>query len=161
MWTENHSLHHTLRTAITRLQEKIKTATAINQEGSMNNITIVGNIGQEPELRYTQAGKAVLSFSVGTSMLKGADKTKETTWHDCIAFGEEAENIAASCKKGTRVIVVGRIEKTSYEKDGKKNYRVQIVANEVGVSIKYDTATSERSTQPSKATVQYGPEEPF
>ena len=161
MWTKHHSLHNTLRTAVALLQEKSKQAPATNQEGTMNNIHIVGNIGQEPELRFSQAGKAVLSFSVGTTMLKGADKEKETTWHDCVAFGPEAENIAASCPKGTRVIVIGRLEKTSYEKDGKKNYRVQIIANEVGVSVKYDVAVSERGTQPAKGTVQYGTDEPF
>jgi single-strand DNA-binding protein len=161
MWTKSNSLHHTLRTAVTHLQEKSKQATATNQEGTMNNITIVGNIGKDPEMRFTQAGKAVVSFSVGTTHLKGADKEKETTWHDCIAFGTEGENIAASCPKGTRVVVVGRLEKTSHEKDGKKNYRVQVVANEVAVSIKYDVATIDKGGQPAQGQVQYGTEEPF
>lgn len=112
----------------------------------MNQATIVGNVGQEPELRFTPQGKAVINFSVGTTHLKGADKTKETTWHDCVAFGTEAENIAASFHKGSRVVIIGRLEKSSYDKNGTKMYRYQMIVNEAALSIKYDTATAEKTT---------------
>lgn len=129
----------------------------------MNNMTIVGNLGQEPELRFTQAGKAVISFSVGTTHLKGADKQKETTWHECVAFGEEAENIAASFHKGSRVIVIGRLERTSYEKNGQKQHRTQIVVNEAALSVRYDPATSEKGerTPQTNTAPQYGDDAPF
>jgi single-strand DNA-binding protein len=165
LWTKDHALHQTLSAAFTLLQEKSKQTTTFNTEGTtMNQATIIGNIGKDPELRFTPQGKAIANFSVGTTHLKGVDKEKETTWHDCVAFGTEAENIAASFHKGDRVIVVGRLEKSSYEKNGQKVYRFQMIVNEAGLSIKYDVAVKEKGapTQAKNASApNYGDEEPF
>jgi len=166
LWTKDHALHHTLSTAITLLQEKSKQTTTFNNEGTtMNQSTVIGNLGKDPELRFTPQGKAIANFSVGTTHLKGADKNKETTWHDCVAFGTEAENIAASFHKGDRVVIVGRLEKSSYEKNGEKVYRYQVIVNEAALSIKYDVAVKEKGgTAPAKTATapDYGDDEqPF
>lgn len=103
----------------------------------MNNLTIVGRIGRDPELRFTQDGKAVASFSVATE--HGRDDNKKTAWHNVVAFGSLAENICRSVKKGTRVICSGRLDVSEYEtKDGEKKKKHELVADAVGVELRFD-----------------------
>lgn len=106
----------------------------------MNEITVVGKIGQAPELRFTNNGMAVCNFSVATN--RKVKDEKETTWHDCIAFDKLAEHIAGSTNKGNEVIVVGRLEKRKYEKkDGTKAEKVQIVVENCGLSLRWECAS--------------------
>jgi tRNA-dihydrouridine synthase B len=79
----------------------------------MNQITIIGNIGKDPELAFNSAGYPVCKFPVGTSYKKKTGE-QETTWHNVVVFGEMGEHCAESLVKGTRVIVIGRPEKGSY-----------------------------------------------
>jgi single-strand DNA-binding protein len=103
----------------------------------MNHITIHGNVGGEPELRYTQGGMAVIEFSVADTY--GKEDKKKTTWHNVIAFGQIAENFAASAAKGNSVIVSGRYEVEEYtKKDGTKGKSVKVVADEIGMSLRWD-----------------------
>ena len=82
-----------------------------------NHITINGKVGQEPELRYTQGGMAVLTFSVADTY--GKDDKKKTTWHNVTVFSKLAENVANTIAKGSTVIVVGRYEQDEFtKKDG-------------------------------------------
>lgn len=102
-----------------------------------NQITVTGRIGQEPELRYTPNGKAVIEFSLADTY--GKDDNKKTTWHNCTAFGQMAENIAASVRKGKTVIVVGRLEQNEYtKKDGTKGKSVKLIVDECGPSLRFD-----------------------
>lgn len=102
----------------------------------MNNITVTGNVGRDPELKYTAGGMAVLKFSVADT--RGKDDKKQTSWHDIVVFGEQAESVAAQVSKGTRVIVAGRIQVDTYEKkDGTKGKKVEVVADEIGVSVRF------------------------
>lgn len=102
----------------------------------MNNITVTGNVGRDPELKYTAGNMAVLKFSVADT--RGKDDKKQTSWHDVVVFGEQAESVASNVSKGTRVIVTGRIQVDNYEKkDGTKGKKVEIVADEIGVSVRY------------------------
>lgn len=106
----------------------------------MNEITVVGKVGQTPELRFTNNGMAVCNFSVATN--RKVKDEKETTWHDCIAFDKLAEHIAGSANKGNEVIVVGRLEKRKYDKkDGTKAEKVQIVVENCGLSLRWDCAS--------------------
>lgn len=101
-----------------------------------NNITVHGNIGSEPELRYTQAGMAVLEFSVADTY--GRDDKKKTTWHNVVCFGQLAENVAGSAEKGSNVIVMGRFEQDEYtKKDGTKGKVTKVIADEVGMSCRW------------------------
>jgi len=102
----------------------------------MNNITVTGNVGRDPELKYTAGNMAVLKFSVADT--RGKDDKKHTSWHDVVVFGEQAETAANQLSKGSRVIVTGRIQIDNYEKkDGTKAKKVEILADEIGVSIRY------------------------
>lgn len=103
----------------------------------MNHITIHGNVGSEPELRYSQSGMALVEFSVADTY--GKDEKKKTTWHNVVAFGSMAENFAASVTKGNSVIVSGRYEVEEYtKKDGTKGKSVKVVADEIGMSLRWD-----------------------
>lgn len=114
----------------------------------MNNTTIIGNIGKPPELRYTNSKMAVAEFSVATT--RGKDDKKQTTWHTITAFGKTAENAAASLQKGNRVIVIGRIDITTSEKDGQKKTYTKIVADNIGLDLTYDAAYVDKSADTMK-----------
>jgi len=102
-----------------------------------NQISIHGNIGQEPDLRYTPSGMAVVEFSLGDSY--GKDEKKKTTWHNVVAFGALAENFAGSAAKGNSVVVVGRYEAEEYtKKDGTKGKSIKVVADEIGMSVRWN-----------------------
>lgn len=103
-----------------------------------NHITINGKVGQEPELRYTQGGMAVLTFSVADTY--GKDDKKKTTWHNVTVFSKLAENVANTIGKGSTVIVVGRYEQDEFtKKDGTKGKSIKLIADEVGASCRWNS----------------------
>lgn len=102
-----------------------------------NHITIAGKVGQDPELRYTPGGMAVLTFSVADTY--GKDEKKKTTWHNVTVFNKLAENTANTISKGSTVIIVGRYEQDEFtKKDGTKGKSLKLVADEVGVSCRWN-----------------------
>lgn len=101
-----------------------------------NHITIHGNVSQDPELRVTPKGMNVLSFNVADSY--GKDDKKKTTFHSVTVFGQLAENVASSIKRGDSVIVSGRVEVDEYQKkDGTKGKSIKVIADEVGFSMRW------------------------
>ena len=107
----------------------------------MNHLTIVGRVGRDPEIRFTNDGKAVATFSVATDY--GRDDNKKTSWHNVCAFGSLAENICKSVSKGTRVIVSGRLDVSDYEtKDGEKKKKHELVADAVGLELRFESVES-------------------
>lgn len=127
----------------------------------MNNITVIGNVGKDPELRYTSNGKAVVTFGVADT--RGKDDQKETQWHNVVCFEQQAENVAAQVTKGSRVIVIGRLNKVSFVgKDGTKKEKVEIVADEVCLSIRFGPRSEPRQSEgPSIVQSTFADEEPF
>lgn len=111
-----------------------------------NHITITGKLGQEPELKYSQAGKAVVTFTVADNY--GKDEKKKTTWHNVIAFGSLAEHFASTCTKGDTVIVSGRLEQDEFTKtDGTKVKSMKIYADDLGVSLFWNTWIKDQTNQ--------------
>lgn len=102
------------------------------------NVTVVGNITRDPELRFTASGLAVCGFGVAVNRKRGEEET--TSFFDVSSFGDLAEHVA-ELPKGCRVIVVGRLEQRSWEKDGEKRSKVELVADEIGPSLRWATAT--------------------
>lgn len=127
----------------------------------MNNITIAGNIGKNPELKYSGNNLAILKFSVADT--SGKDDNKKTTWHDIVVFGEQAENVAEKASQGTRVVVIGRLQIENYDKkDGTKGKRVEVVADEVAVSLRWVASDPvDRAAKALHATVIQDDEPPF
>lgn len=100
---------------------------------SINSHTIIGNLGQDPETRYTADGKAITSFSVATSSRwidkETGEQKSRTDWHNVVTFGKQAERAAEYLRKGSFIYVEGENRTSSYEKDGATLYRAQLVAN--------------------------------
>jgi len=123
----------------------------------VNNITVIGNVGRDPELRYANSGTAVLKFSVADTI--GKDDNKKTTWHDITVFGEMAENVGSALGKGQRVIVMGRLQKSKYTgRDGVEKEKAEIVADDVALSLRW---ASNMTNIPSPTSPEELPEDPL
>ena len=109
-------------------------------------ITIVGNLVGDPELRYTQTGQAVATFRVASTPrfrdnATGEWKDGDSLFLSCNVWRQAAENVAESLTKGMRVVVQGRLRQRSYEtREGEKRTVVELEVEEVGPSLKYATA---------------------
>lgn len=111
-----------------------------------STITVVGNLGQDPELRYTPNGHAVANFSVAVSYRANKEAEEETTWLRITAWRSLAENVAETLSKGDRVIVVGRLTISSWEtNDGSQRQSVEIQADHVGPSLQWASAQITRN----------------
>lgn len=100
----------------------------------VNKAILIGNLGRDPEIRYSQQGTAVVNFSIATSEQwtdKQGQKQEKTEWHNIVVFGKMAENCGKYLSKGSKVYVEGRIETSSYEKEGQTHYMTKIVASTV------------------------------
>lgn len=121
---------------------------------SENQVTIVGNLTDDPELRYTPNGAAVVKFRVAVNRRfkdeAGNWKDGETSYFSVNAWRSLGENIAESLTRGTRVVVTGRLQMRSWEtQDGDKRSVIEIEADEVGPSLKWATAKVERQSRSS------------
>ena len=110
-----------------------------------SNVTLVGNVTRDPELRYTPSGQTVAQFGVAVNRRWQNRQTQEweeqVSFFDVKAWAGLAENIAESIQRGTRVIVTGRLEQRSWETDnGEKRSKVEVVADEVAPSLRWATA---------------------
>jgi single-strand DNA-binding protein len=118
------------------------------------SVTIVGNLADDPELRYTQGGVAVVSVRVGSTPRTLNRSTNEwvdgeTVWVRCTAWREAAENIAQSLTKGTRVVVSGRLKAPSaYQTaQGEARASLELEIDEIGPSLRYATASVTRRSR--------------
>lgn len=112
-----------------------------------STVTIVGNITRDPELRFTAGGKGIASFGVAVNRRwqQNGEWQEKVSFFNVTAWDTLGENIAASLTKGTRVIVTGRLEQREYEtKEGEKRNIVEIVADEIGPSLRWARAEVER-----------------
>jgi len=101
----------------------------------INKVILVGNLGKDPEVSYTQSGSAVAKFSIATSD-KWADKSSgekkdKTEWHRITAFGKLGEICGEFLKSGKQVYIEGRLQYGSYEKDGITRYTTDIIASQM------------------------------
>lgn len=101
--------------------------------GSLNKVMIIGNLGRDPEMRYTPNGAAVTSFSVACSRTRttpDGDRKEETEWFNVVAWNKLAETCGQYLTKGQKVYVEGRLQTRSWEgQDGQKHTRVEVIAN--------------------------------
>ena len=115
-----------------------------------NSTTITGNLTREPEIRYTKEGQATTQLGVAVNR-RWQDRTTQewqeaTSFFDVVCWRDLAENVALSLTKGMRVVVTGRIEQRSWETDdGEHRSKVEIVADEIGPSLRFATADVQRT----------------
>jgi single-strand DNA-binding protein len=147
---------------------------------SENSVTLVGNVTKDPELRYTTGGRGVASFglAVNRRYQVNGEWQEQVSFFNIVAWGDLGENAAASINKGNRVIVTGRLEQRSYEtKEGEKRNVTEVIADELGPSLRWAQVQIERISRDDAATRSggggggggasrapdpvYGDEEPF
>ena len=101
----------------------------------VNKVILVGNVGNDPEVRYMPNGNAVANISIATSDSwkdrNTGEQQERTEWHRVVFFNRLAEIVEQYVKKGTKLYVEGRLQTRSYEQDGVKKYSTEIVANEM------------------------------
>ena len=125
-------------------------------------VTIVGNLTADPELRFTQAGKAVANFTVASTEKKYNRQSNQ--WEDgdalfmrCNIWNEYAENVAESLTKGLRVVVVGDLKSRQYEtKEGEKRTVWEVEVTEVGPALRYASAKVTKSQRGQQGGGQQG-----
>ena len=113
-----------------------------------STVTIVGNLTRDPELRFTAGGKGVASFGVAVNRRYqvNGEWQEKVSFFNVTAWDSLGENAAASLTKGTRIMVTGRLEQREYEtKEGEKRNVVEIVADELGPSLRWARAEVERT----------------
>lgn len=113
-------------------------------------VTVVGNLTAEPEIKTTKTGSSVLKVGVAVNRRwknKQDEWEEETSFFDVNAWGELADNVAASLSKGSRVLVSGRLEQQTWEnKEGQKQSKVVLVADDIGVSLRKAQVTGINKT---------------
>lgn len=99
----------------------------------MNKVMLLGRLGQDPELKYTQSGTAVANFSVATSDKKKNPQTQqweeETDWHNIVAWGKQAETVGKYLSKGSQLLVEGRMKTRTWDdkNTGRKAYKTEVI----------------------------------
>jgi single-strand DNA-binding protein len=127
----------------------------------INKVTLVGNLGRDPEVSYTPSGMAVAKFSIATSE-KWKDKNsgemqERTEWHRITAFGRLGEICGEYLSKGRQVYIEGRLQTSSWEKDGVKRYSTDIIANEMKMLGSRSSADASRPPEPPHTPEYSGP----
>jgi len=99
-----------------------------------NKVQLIGNLGNDPEIKNLDSGKKLAKFAIATNeSYKNAqgEKITDTQWHNVIVWGKTAEIVERYLSKGKEVAVEGKLTSRSYEKDGEKRYVTEIVCNEL------------------------------
>ena len=126
-----------------------------------NHVTIIGNLTRDPELRFTPSGAAVANFGLAVNRRWRNQQTNEweeqVSFIDVVCWRELAENVAESLTKGGRAIVTGRMDQRSWETDGgEKRSKIEVVADEIGPSLRWATAQVTRNERRDGSETRYG-----
>lgn len=135
----------------------------------LNKVFVFGNLTRDPELRSLPSGVQVASFAVATNRVwkdKDGAKQENTEYHNVVVFGRQAETSAQYLKKGSSVLIEGRMQTRSWESEGQKKYRTEIVADRVQFGPRGGSSTStasegdiQESTKKEADSIQYPDEE--
>jgi single-strand DNA-binding protein len=130
-----------------------------------NNIDLVGNLTRDPELRYTPGGMAVATFGLAVNARRQNRQTNEweerTSFFDVVCWGSLGENVSESLGRGSRVMVVGRLEQRSWEnQEGDKRSKIEVIADEVGPSLRWASAEVTKNERRAGGDFGGGPSGP-
>lgn len=128
-------------------------------------VTVIGNLTADPELRFISSGAAVVNFTIASTPRtfdRQANEWKdgETLFMRCSLWREAAENVAETLRKGMRVIATGNLVQRSWDKDGEKRSSTEMQVDEVGPSLKYATASVSRREKGSGGNPQSSAQRP-
>jgi len=133
----------------------------------LNKAIIIGNLTRDPELKTIPSGTAVTTFSLATNRVwkdKEGNKQEGVDYHNIVVFGRQAENVSQYLKKGSSALVEGRLTTRSWETDGVKKYRTEIIADRVQFGPRREGGAAPASQEPQAGkkeeidTIEY-PEE--
>jgi single-strand DNA-binding protein len=102
--------------------------------GSINKVILIGNLGADPELKYTPSSRALCNLRIATTEVfkdKTGQRQEKTEWHRVTVWGDQAENCSKYLAKGRSVYVEGKLQTRTYDKEGQKHYATDIVADRV------------------------------
>lgn len=127
---------------------------------SINRVNCSGNIGKDPELRQTQGGTQVLTFSLAVSDRKRNPQTGEwedaTNWVPCVVFGNRAESLSRILTRGMKCAVEGKLRQSSYQgKDGKNHSKIEVIVDEVEFMSGSKAQNQQQSQHPNNYPNQY------
>jgi len=135
----------------------------------LNKVIIIGNLTRDPELKSLPSGIQVTNVGVATNRVwkdKEGNKQESTEFHNVVIFGRQAETTAQYLRKGSSVLVEGRLQTRSWESDGVKKYRTEIIADSVqfgprkeGVSTQSSPTKNSQVAPKEEDTVEYPEEE--
>ncbi len=137
----------------------------------LNKAIIIGNLTRDPEIKALPSGIQVTSFSIATNRVykdKSGNKKEETDFHNIVVFGRQAETCGQYLKKGQNAMVEGRLQTRSWEKDGAKMYRTEIIADRVqfgarpgaaGGASKGDTSAAPTNNSVAEEQIEYPSDE--
>lgn len=125
----------------------------------INRVIIIGNMGADPELRYTPSGDAVVNFTLATTESwkdKQGVKQSRTEWHKCTAFRKLAEIIGQYCRKGSKVYIEGKLRTRQWEQDGIKRYTTEISVDQLQM---LDSRQDGQAPAPRQQAPQQAPQQ--
>ncbi len=132
---------------------------------SLNTCTESGRLGKAAELRYTTTGVAVVTFSIAVDERRkqpDGSYQDEANWFDCVMFGKRAEALQPYLAKGTKLSLVGHLRQSTYERDGQKRSRVEIVVDDVELmNTRREQQTADPAPQAVEAASVYDSDIPF
>src|SRR6185369_2284938 len=102
--------------------------------GSVNKVILIGNLGADPELKYTPSSRPLCNLRIATTDVfkdKGGQRQEKTEWHRVTVWGDQAENCSKYLAKGRSVYIEGRLQTRSYEKAGKKHSATEVFGDGV------------------------------
>ena len=123
----------------------------------VNKVILIGNVGADPELRYTPSGTAVTNFNMATNESwtdSSGERQERTEWHRIVVWGRRAEICNQYLRKGSKVYIEGRLQTRNWEgQDGQKRYTTEVVARDMQIlDSRDDTAAAAPDTAPSYGT---------
>lgn len=121
---------------------------------NVNKVILIGNITRDPELKALPSGVKVCTFSLATNehYVKDGEKVEKTEFHNIIAFGKTGENIAKYMHKGSSIFIEGKLQTRSWESEGVKKYRTEVLAN----IVQFGSKPSGERTQPAEKPASDG-----
>ena len=121
----------------------------------VNKVILIGNLGRDPEVRHLEGGASVANFPIATTESykdKSGNRVEQTEWHNIVMWRGLAEVAEKYLKKGISIYVEGKLRTRSYEKDGQKHYRTEILADNMTILTRKDDNKTNTDSNSSGAT---------
>lgn len=120
----------------------------------MNSVIISGRLTKDPNISYTQSQMAIARFNLAVSRGKDKEGNEQTDFPSCVAFGKTAELIEKYVSKGSKVLVQGRIQTGSYEKDGRKVYTTDVAVDRIEFLDSKGSKTEDKPVKAEQGTIE-------